>query len=366
MKNILVITPDPLLGPSPRYRIYAFHKSLNTRGIRLHIKPFLTNKAFQIRMSGRSNHPLVLLRVAIAFLESLGYIYNAKKKYDAVLIHRRFVPLLHGFFDKALISTGVPLIFDYDDAVFTQYPIDHLLRACSGISAGNEYLAAYARSVAPQAIVKVVPTVVDTEVMVPKPKRDSNLPVVVGWIGTPSTFHAYLEPILGDLVKVCAEFGAILRVVSSVVVKARTEELGAEFVNWTLEGELDQLQGFDIGLMPLADDHFVRGKCAFKLIQYGAVGIPSIGTNIGANAEVLLEGVTGFLTDDLQQMLERLRTLLEDRQLRASMGEQARKRISDHFSLESQVPVLADLILEVCNNSKRSNAGKLKEHGRHL
>lgn len=364
--NVLTITPDPILGPSPRYRIYAFREDLRHYDINLNIKSFLSNYAFNMRINGKPNHPIVILRVFIAFLETLRYIFNAKQKYDVIIIHRRSVPMFHRQFDRLFISSGLPIIFDYDDAVFTQYPIDHLLQACSGISAGNEYLAAYARSVAPQAIVKVVPTVVDTEVMVPKPKRDSNLPVVVGWIGTPSTFHAYLEPILGDLVKVCAEFGATLRVVSSVVVKARTEELGAEFVNWTLEGELDQLQGFDIGLMPLADDHFVRGKCAFKLIQYGAVGIPSIGTNIGANAEVLLEGVTGFLTDDLQQMLERLRTLLEDRQLRASMGEQARKRISDHFSLESQVPVLADLILEVCNNSKRSNAGKLKGHGRHL
>jgi glycosyltransferase involved in cell wall biosynthesis len=342
--RVLTLSPYPFAGPSPRYRVYAFQEPLRARGIDLDIHPFLTPKTFELRMNGAKNHPLAMARVAFAALERLEQARTARKRYDLIYVHRQTAPVAHKWFDAAFLKAGLPIVFDMDDAVFTQYPIDDLLRGSVAATVGNAYLAEYVQRVSPQTRVTVVPTVVDTQKYTVRGVHEAGVRPVVGWIGTSTTFHRYLLPFLPGLVRVCRAAGAEFRVIASPDVQARTEAEGATFVPWALSTELAELQAFNVGVMPLDDDEYVRGKCAFKLIEYGAVGLPSIGTDIGANSEVLQHGVTGFLAADQTVFEAHLAELLSRRDLGQSMGLAARRVIEERFSLASQIDVLEQVL----------------------
>lgn len=344
--KVLTLSPYPLAGPSPRYRIYAFQEPLRARGIELTIRPFLTPRAFALRMNGAKNHPLALARVAVAAAERLREAQTARGRYDLIYVHRQTAPVAHGRFDAAFLRSGVPIVFDMDDAVFTQYPIDDLLRGSVAATVGNAYLGEYVRRVSPGTRVTVVPTVVDTAKYTVRPVRQPGARAVVGWIGTSTTFTQYLRPFLPGLVRVCREAGAEFRVIASLDVREQAEALGATFIPWALASEVAELQAFDIGVMPLVDDAYVRGKCAFKLIEYGAVGLPSVGSDIGANADVIQHGVTGFLAGDRAVFEAHLTELLGRADLGRSLGLAARRVIEDRFSLSAQVNVLERVLRE--------------------
>ncbi|WP_135229238.1 glycosyltransferase family 4 protein [Deinococcus fonticola] len=339
--KILALSPYPLAGPSSRYRIFQFVEPLRQRGIHLDVRSFLTSQAFQLRTLGRPNHPLVLARVAVASLDRLLQARSVKTKYDAIFISRQTAPFAQRFFDAGFIRSGVPIVFDMDDAVFTGYPIDHLLRASAAVTVGNAYLADYVRKVAPGVPVYVIPTVVDTAHYAVRPPPQPGERPVVGWIGTASTFRRYLLPFLPGLLQVCQQFGAEFRVIASPDVQAEVEAAGATFVRWSLSSEVEELQRFNVGVMPLLDDAYVRGKCAFKLIEYGAVGIPGLGSDIGANREVIEDGLNGFLGRDASELEERLRQVLDLPDLGRGLGLRGRQRVEERFSLHSQVATLA-------------------------
>ena len=271
------------------------------------------------------------------------------ERYDLIWIHRQTVPVFHKFFDRLFENSKIPIVFDMDDAVFTEYPIDILLRSSVGATVGNQYLARYVETVAPNLNILVLPTVLDTKYYTSILKDASKKPVV-GWIGSSATFKRYLLPILDDIMYVCRSSEATLEIIASPDTAEAVQRAGAIFIPWSLESELIALQNFDIGLMPLDNDNYSLGKCAFKLIEYGAVGIPSIGTRIGANEEVITDGITGYLTDDLSEMQDRLKSLISDFNLRCEMGLAARRKIEVQYSLESKTNTLAVYFRQILEN----------------
>ena len=345
MLRVLALSPYPIEGPSARYRVYAFREPLRALGIDLDIRPFMPPSMYADWMRHKRLTPRTLATLGGASLRRVHSSITAGR-YDLVWIHRQTAPAFHQVFDRLFTRTRAPLVFDVDDAVFTEYPIDHLLRACRAATVGNRYLARYVQTVAPQTETLVVPTVVDTRRYLPTEPRERERPVV-GWIGTGSSFGRYLLPVLPDLARTCREHGADFEVVASPDARAATEAAGGRFVPWSLAGELAALHNFDIGVMPLHDDAYVRGKCAFKLIEYGAVGLPSVGTNIGANPEVVVDGVTGFLADSWDEFGARLVGLIRDPALRERMGRRARERIVARYSLEAQAQALASLFRQI-------------------
>ncbi|WP_407542125.1 glycosyltransferase family 4 protein (plasmid) [Deinococcus radiomollis] len=342
----MALTPYPLGGPSSRYRVYAFQEPLKVNGVQLDIQPFLTPQAFSLRMNGLPNHPLVLADIAAAALRRIRQAQTSRRRYDLLYIHRQTAPSQHAYFDKLFLQTGLPIVFDMDDAVFSQYSITSLLQGSVAATVGNRHLAEYVGLSAPSTTVTIIPTVVDTRYYTVRPALKPKARPVVGWIGTGSTFRRYLLPVLPGLVRVCREAGAEFRVIASTDVRQQTVMAGAAYVPWSLLTEVQELQSFDIGVMPLSDDEFVRGKCAFKLIQYGAVGIPSVGTDIGANGDVIRHGVTGYLAPDAQNFEQRLAALLSSDDLGRSMGLAARRLIEEQFSLHSQTGRMAQVLHE--------------------
>lgn len=349
--KIGVLSPYPEKGASARYRVFNFVDKLKNMNIDVDIDVLLDNTYFAYRISGNIENSKLLKKVILSLIRRAIWI-NSGRSPSIIYIHRQIVPKFQNVLDQVFISKKIRYVFDMDDAVFTEYPIDHLLKRCAAVTVGNRYLADYVERVAPGVPVTIIPTTVDTSVWTVA-ERSVGGPLVVGWIGTGSTFRRYLQPVLTDLVRVSREHGAEFRVIAGLDVKDATEAAGAVFVPWSLETEVREVQAFDIGVMPLHDDEYVRGKCAFKLIQYGAVGIPSVGTDIGANGEVVQNGVTGYLTASAADMVSQVGVLLQDAPLRERMGRAARQVIEQKFSLDSQVPVLADVFRRVAEEAQR-------------
>lgn len=351
--RVLALSPYPFEGASPRHRVYAFQASLEDVGIKLEVRPFLSSRVFLERVVSGNWRINVLLGIIDGFLSRMILVLIARKRYDLIFIHRQAFPLFQRFLDPLFIRIGLPIVFDMDDAVFTEYPINHLLRASAAVTAGNDYLARYVHQAAPGVPVTVVPTTVNLERYRIRPAPETGISnLVVGWIGTASTFTRYLLPVLPGLVEVTQAHGAQFRVIASQDVQEQAEAIGAVFVPWTLDSEIEQLQQFDIGVMPLQDDEYVRGKCAFKLIQYGAIGIPQLGTDIGANREVIADAESGYLSDSAHEMQRQLAVLLESTALRQKFGQAARKIVEDRFSLQSQAQVLATIFREAVHRHK--------------
>jgi glycosyltransferase involved in cell wall biosynthesis len=272
------------------------------------------------------------------------------RRFDKVILTREILPFAPAPLERALLST--PFIYDLDDANYLLYrykgptprlpfmahKIDGLIRGAETVLAGSETLAAYTRGL--NGVTKVLPSVVDTERyrVAPQSSKDH---VVIGWIGSPTTAH-YLDALANPLARLALHAKIRLRVVGGtapVIPGVITEE-----VSWSEWDEVRLIQSFDVGIMPLHDDLWSRGKCAFKLIQCMACGVPVVASPVGANCEVITADC-GFLASDDSDWFQALRTLVSDESLRRSMGQAGRERVERHYSLAVAAPQLAAVLL---------------------
>ncbi|MCK6481269.1 MAG: glycosyltransferase [Planctomycetes bacterium] len=244
------------------------------------------------------------------------------------------------------------LVYDFDDAMpfrepWRENPLstmrgNRFLRSCSesdAVLAGSEELAALARGCGPRALF-VAPTPVDPKAYGPEPSpRPPGGPARFGWIGSRST-RPYLDAVAPPLRAACAALpGAALLVVADE--PPVLEGVPVEFVPWTEEGEAEALRGMDLGIMPLLDDPWSRGKCGFKLLQYAATGIPSVASPVGPNRAILEHGPAGLLASTPAEWEEALLRLARDGDLRARLGAAARRHAVSRWSVEVLGPPLA-------------------------
>ena len=166
-------------------------------------------------------------------------------------------------------------------------------------------------------------------------------PVVIGWIGTPIT-AGYLLGVQQAFRAVAAERAVELHVVGARAPGAFAE-LPVKNVVWTEANEIEAIRDFDIGIMPLNDTVWERGKCAYKLLQVMAAGRPVVGSAVGANCSVIRDGVNGFLVDTPNRWIEVLTGLIDDADLRVRMGFEALRTISDEYAIERVLPQLASV-----------------------
>lgn len=188
---------------------------------------------------------------------------------------------------------------------------------------------------------------IDTERYKPA-DRSGHKKVTIGWIGSHgNTF--YLFEISDVLEKLCRKYPDVE--VKLIGTKGFvTDEPKIKLVDWSLATELQELATFDIGIMPLTDDEWSRGKGSYKLLQYGALGIPSVASPVGINNGLIQQGVNGFLAETNKEWEEKLSILIEDKPLREKMGINARKYIQENFSLEASVPKFIGAIKQAIND----------------
>jgi glycosyltransferase involved in cell wall biosynthesis len=277
---------------------------------------------------------------------------------DLLWVYAELFPNLPARFERHAFRSGKPVVYDIDDAFFHQYD-DHpnpLVRALlrgkleplpAGAAlclCGNDYLRDYASQWCSNSV--VLPTVVDTETYVPRSDRAPRERPLIGWIGSPSTW-CNVQPILPVLQQVAAEEKVRIRVIGPGAQAEADRFPGLEMVPWNEASEVSEVQDMDIGIMPLLDLPFQRGKSGYKLIQYMACGIPVVASPIGVNSEIVDDGRTGLLATTKQEWREALIRLIANAALRTRMGRMGRAKIEQSYSLASQAPRLVRLFRSV-------------------
>jgi glycosyltransferase involved in cell wall biosynthesis len=206
------------------------------------------------------------------------------------------------------------------------------------VVAGNEYLADFVTRAGAKRM-EIIPTVVDLKrYLIVNPRQighEGKLPLV-GWIGQRATGHLLLpyKNLFDYLISTGkARFAAI-------GIDTKSIGLSMESSPWMEQTEVSSIMNFDIGIMPLVDEPFERGKCGYKLIQYMACGLPVIASPVGANKQIVDHGVNGFLAETPEQWAKALQILLDDASLRQRMGEAGRKKVEQKYCLHVTGPKL--------------------------
>lgn len=333
-------------GPSSRYRAYQYLPYLDQAGIEHVVYPLFGKTYWRLlAIPTRIGRVLPMMAyVAVCFLRRAQQLLTITRT-DLVVIEGQLFPYLPPIVEQVLANSGYKLVIEFDDAIyltrFHQSKLPQLLRISTGNIVGNRALAEYARRHA--SIVHVVPTVVDTTRFAPPKLRRGNRngrgmpPPTIVWIGLPYNF-SYLNILIPALRRIKREFRAIFRVISSRPPVLTGIEV--DFVPWDYETEVAHLQVCQIGVMPLPDNEWARGKCGLKLLQYMSMGMASVASPVGVNREIVRNGVNGFLASTQDEWYESLLRLCEDPLLRTRVGQEARKTVVEGYSLAVWAPRL--------------------------
>ena len=346
--NILLLSRYGHLGASSRVRSFQYLPYLDKNGLNVDVEPLFSDEYLAALYSGNSRWKMIVR----GYLHRLRILVSIQK-YDLIWLEKEIFPFFPAVFERFFNLLGVPYVVDYDDAIFHRYDqhhswlirvllgrkIDAVMRHASLVITGNAYLAERARSAGARRV-EIVPTVVDLD-RYSHLHDHQNHTLVVGWIGTPSTsfYLLALKPVFESLKdKFDVRFvavGALEKDLSGVPVEAWS---------WSEETEVQSIQMFDIGIMPLMDTPWERGKCGYKLIQYMACGLPVVASLVGVNGEIIKHGDNGFLAHDLHEWEQALCHLLSDQGLRRRMGSKGRERVKSWYSLQMQAPRLKKMM----------------------
>ncbi|KPV39569.1 glycosyl transferase family 1 [Thiohalorhabdus denitrificans] len=355
--KVLFLTKYARKGASSRYRTFQFLPYLEAAGFRCTVSPLFDDSYLAHKYSsGRARWR----DVVGAFGGRLRAILGSRR-FDLVVIEKELLPYSPALLERLLGWAGVPYVVDYDDALFHQYDrhprpwvrwllgrkIARVMRGAALVTAGNEYLAGYARRAgAPR--VEVLPTVVDLDRYPAPAGPGGNAVFTIGWIGSPTTAQ-YLEKIAPALARVCADGQARVRLIGSG--KVDLPGVPHEVIPWREGEEAEQLRAMDVGIMPLPDTPWERGKCGFKLIQYMACGLPVVASPVGVNADIVEDGINGYLAGDEEAWVAALNRLKGEPERRQEFGKAGRSKVEGEYSLEVTAPRFARLLWEQCSDS---------------
>lgn len=353
--KVLLLTRYGRWGASSRLRAYQYLPYLSERGIEITVAPLFGDWYQDDLYHGRRRR---WGRICLAYLRRLWWLARSST-YDLVWIEYEALPWLPAFAERYLASRRNGYVVDYDDAIFHRYDlhrsglvrrmlggkIDFIMRRAGVVVVGNSYLKARAQAAGAHRI-ETLPTAVDLKRYSPAPPASSKV-FTIGWVGSPST-SKYLLTLASVLEKFCASHGARL-----VVVGTRNIDLHGlplEFRPWSEATEVRDILSFDVGIMPLPDEPWERGKCGYKLIQYMACGRPVIASPTGANAQIVIHGANGFLATSEGDWTAALETLHASQDLRVRMGAEGRRRVEAHYCTAVTGPELAHILEESASN----------------
>jgi glycosyltransferase involved in cell wall biosynthesis len=362
MARILFITPSPIQSASERYRIYQFLPYLERAGFSCTVRPFATRALHRAIQMERLAPKLLL--TPFCYLRRMLDL-PAISGYDAVVVHRGIFPFPWPALEKMVIRRHTKVIFDFDDAIHighrdtaaTKYPwiykfkygpgVNGMLSHCAHIIAGNRTLAEHALQFNPH--VSIVPTVVDLDQYTFRPPRTQSGQLTVGWVGSRSTspYLLEIEPALRQLSE--AHPGKIrFRLYGDPQRKLNLRNF--ESLPFTLASEIEDLRAMDIGIMPVPDNDWTRGKCAFKAIQYMALGIPTVTSPVGMARELVQNNGNGYWARTPEEWFERLNLLVTDAQLRRRFSEEGRKTVVARYSVQAWGSRFVTLLQHIVEN----------------
>jgi glycosyltransferase involved in cell wall biosynthesis len=353
--KIAFVCPYPLdKAPSQRFRFEQYFQTLSEAGVQYDFYSFLSNHFWNNLYASKGI--LVNIRMLFAGFLKRFLLLLKISRYDYVFIHREATPIGPPVFEWLIAKVfQKKIIYDFDDAIWLtdkvrESLLERLIRFRSkvelickwsyAVSCGNEYLCQYARLFANRVVLN--PTTVDTDKLIPSElhgKKNHNQ-VVIGWTGSHSTLK-YLKELELVFVQLRTTYPEVKILV--IADKKPQTNLQINFIFWNGASEAEDLARIDIGVMPLPDDEWAKGKCGLKALQYMALGIPAVISPVGVNSQIVKNGVTGYLCKTPDEWIVALEKLIVDGALRHSLGVQGRAFVQDHYSVRSNKKLFLSL-----------------------
>lgn len=366
--RVLAIVPHVYdTSPSQRFRIEQWEPLLRERGVEIDYSPFADEELN--RMLHRPGQALQKVKLIGQAMRRRAATMMRLGEYDAVYVMREAAVLGPPLFERWMRRAGVPVIFDFDDAVFVPYvsPSNGYLsylkfpgktrticRLATHVMAGNPYLADYARQANPN--VTIIPTTIDTE-KYRVAERPANDPPAIGWSGSFSTVQ-HLDTLRAALRRLAERERFRLRVIGTPQYELPGVEV--EALPWRAATEVADLGAIEIGIMPLPDDQWSKGKCGLKALQYMALGVPTICSPVGVNTEIIRDGENGLLAASDEEWIEKLGLLLRSPELRRRLGQAGRATVEESYSASAQAPRVFKIIEAVANSRSRQGVARGK------
>jgi len=370
--RILFLTRYGRLGASSRQRCFLYLDALAAAGVESQLCPFLEDDYLRRLYSGSAASISGVFRAYASRLRALLRI----RRYDLLWLEKEALPWLPAWIELSVLkAAGAKMVVDYDDALFHAYDqhrswwirkllgskIDRIMASADLVCVGNAYIGHRARAAQARNISEL-PTVVDLRRY---PVRRSgpaseDRPFTIGWIGSPVT-SSYLDLLRPALAKL--ESRLRFRIVLIGAATGALADFPVERVTWSAETEATELARCDVGVMPLPDLPWERGKCGYKLIQYMASSLPVVASPVGVNREIVVLGETGFLPPNDPDWASSLLQLAREPALRQRMGAAGRRRVEEHYSLEVRGPELIELLHSVAVPSSELRPPAAMPHG---
>jgi len=359
--KVLALASYPVEAAATRFRLQQFVGPLAERDIDLTIHPFRDSQLFSSLYQQRSFPRTTAGLLKSAFLRLADVL--AARQADVILVQREAMmfgpPLIEWLASRALKR---PMVLDLDDATYVSYTsptygglgkalkwfskTDDLIKWAAIVTCGNRSIAEYVSSRGAQA--RIIPTVVDTDIFRPARREATDGPVVLGWIGTHSTYP-YLESIFPALRSLARKHELRLKVVGAGRNEVSVPGVKVENAPWKMEREVEDFQFIDVGLYPLDVSMYAgwaAGKSGFKAIQYMSVGVPYVATPVGASAEIGEAGVTHLFASTPDEWYRALETLIVDAGRRRQMGAAGRRHAVANYGLPAQADKLSEALRE--------------------
>lgn len=350
--RILFIVPYSSEGPSNRFRIEQYLPFLKNEGIEYSIRPFFGSRPYKILYKNGQFIKKTIFLIICTFFRIRDLINSCN--YDIVVLHREAYPF-GSIFERLFRIFAKKIIYDFDDAIFLPSVSEsnrlveafkdysktkNIIKISNAVIAGNVYLSEYAQRF--NKNVFIVPTPIDTKKYFPFGLKSKNSEIIIGWIGSVTNIK-YLDMLVNVFSGILNKYHNVY----FVIVGGEWHQIKSSRIicrQWALENEVADLQSFDIGIMPLKDEEWSKGKCAFKLIEYMSVGIPAVASAVGMNKEVISDGINGFLAQNEKEWIEKLSILIEKPDLRKQMGLTGRKTVEEKYSVTVNAPKLLEII----------------------
>ena len=345
MNKVLVLT-NHRKGRSPgqRFRIEQYLDYLSKKGFDITFS-FLLNERSDKYFYSQTAFLVKIVILIKSYLKRWNEM-RSYNQYDLIFVYREAFFTGSTYFERKIRASNAKLIFDFDDSIWlhdvsagnkkwewlkNSDKTKQIIQYADLVFAGNQYLVDYTKKY--NKNVKLVPTTIDTEYHIGSEVEKST--ICIGWTGSSTTLK-YFEDSIPNLLKIKQKYNekVIFKVI--VDVEKKYPELGIMTTPWSLDTEIDELNKIDVGIMPLPDDQWTRGKCGFKGLQYMALEIPTIMSPIGVNNDIIEHGINGFLASSNQEWIDSLSQLIESETLRKKMGANARKTIEQKYSVNSQ------------------------------
>lgn len=350
--KVLYFTKYTRQGASSRLRSYQYFPKLEEQGFHVKVSPLFNDKYLDQVYTGKTPKLLVVL----AYLRRFIAVFEVSS-YDKVIIEKELFPYLPAWCERVFKTFNINFIVDYDDAIFHNYDrhpntwirkflgdkIDKVMKYSNCVIAGNSYLGDRAIKVGATQV-EIIPTVIDLK-RYNKDEHEQSSSKIIGWIGSPSTFK-YVKQIEEVLKKIVEVYNVSIHIIGS-----GKEKLGFDknitYLSWTETSEVNEISKFDIGIMPLEDSDWEKGKCSYKLIQYMACKKSVVASAVGMNKEVIENGINGFLVDSNEEWFEKLSFYINNTEVAQKHGQEGygliKKKYNLNFASQKLISILNSL-----------------------